>query len=447
MILRLTDTGQIKTMESPIRTNADVLSRRRAAIPQGISQSHQMIVDRALNAELWDIEGRRYVDFCGGIAVVNTGHRHPRVIEAVIRQLEQFTHTCFQVIAYEPYIALAERLNALAPGDAPKKTFFMSTGAEAIENAVKIARAATGRPGIIAFSGGFHGRTMMTLALTGKVDPYKTGFGPFPNEVYHAPFPCPLHGISVEDALAGIEALFRNDIEPSRVAAVVVEPVQGEGGYYLAPADFLPRLRSLCDRHRMLLIADEIQTGIGRTGRMFAVEHAGVVADIIALAKGLGGGFPISAIVGRADVMDAVGPGGLGGTYAGSPIACAAALAVLDIIESEQLLERSRRLGERMQDRLRALAARYPAIGDVRGLGMMLAIEFFDDAARRKPAPAIAKAVVAEAARRGLLLLSCGVHGNVIRIMAPLTIPDGILDEGLGLLEDTLAAVATPVLA
>ena len=435
------------TIESPTKTNADVLSRRRTALPQGVSQSHQIVVERALNAELWDIEGRRYIDFCGGIAVVNTGHRHPQVIEAVIRQLEQFTHTCFQVIAYEPYIALAERLNALAPGDAPKKTFFMSTGAEAIENAVKIARAATKRPGVIAFTGAFHGRTMMTLALTGKVDPYKAGFGPFPNEVYHAPFPCPLHGISVDDAMAGIETLLRNDIEPSRVAAIVVEPVQGEGGYYPAPAEFLPRLRALCDRHGILLIADEIQTGIGRTGRMFALEHSGVVADIIALAKGLGGGFPISAIVGLADVMDAVGPGGLGGTYAGSPIACAAALAVLDIIESEQLLERSRRLGDYLQGRLRALAARHPSIGDVRGLGLMVAIEFFGDAARRKPAPEIAKAVVAEAARRGLLLLSCGVHGNVIRIMAPLTTPDDILDEGLGLLEDTFAAVASPVMA
>ena len=434
-------------MESPTTTNADVFSRRRAAIPQGVSQSHQIVVDRALNAELWDVEGRRYIDFCAGIAVLNTGHRHPQVIEAVARQLEQVTHTCFQVIAYEPYVALAERLNALAPGDAPKKTFFMSTGAEAIENAVKIARAATRRPGIIAFTGAFHGRTMMALALTGKVDPYKAGFGPFPNEVYHAPFPCSLHGISVDDAIAGIEALFKSDIEPSRVAAIVVEPVQGEGGYYPAPAEFLPRLRTLCDRHGMLLIADEIQTGIGRTGRMFAVEHSGVVPDIITLAKGMGGGFPISAIVGRADVMDAVAPGGLGSTYAGSPIACAAALAVLDIIESEQLLERSRRLGERMQGRLRALAARYPAIGDVRGLGLMVAIEFFDDAARSKPAPEMAKAVVAEAAQRGLLVLSCGVYGNVIRIMAPLTIPDSLLDEGLGLLEDTVAAVASPVMA
>jgi 4-aminobutyrate aminotransferase len=432
--------------ERPPKRNTDLLARRQAAIPRGLSQSHQIIVARAVNAELWDVEGRRYIDFCSGIAVVNTGHCHPQVIGAVSKQLERFTHTCFQVIAYEPYIALAERLNALAPGNAPKKTFFMSTGAEAIENAVKIARAATRRPGIIAFTGAFHGRTMMALALTGKVDPYKAGFGPFPNEVYHAPFPCPLHHTSVDDAIAGIETLFKSDVEPARVAAIVVEPVQGEGGYYPAPAEFLPRLRALCDRHGMLLIADEVQTGIGRTGKMFAVEHYGVIPDIIALAKGLGGGLPISAIVGRGDVMDAVGPGGLGSTYAGSPIACAAALAVLDILEREQLLEQSRKLGEHMQSRLRALATRHPAIGDVRGLGLMVAIEFFNDAARCEPAPELAKAVVAEAARRGLLLLSCGVYGNVIRIMTPLTIPDTVLDEGLCLLEDTVAAVS-PVMA
>ena len=434
-------------MESSTRASADLLSRRQAAIPRGVSQSHPLIVDRALNAELWDVEGRRYIDFCGGIAVVNTGHCHPRVIEAASRQLERFTHTCFQVIAYEPYVALAERLNALAPGGAPKKTFLMSTGAEAIENAVKIARGATGRPGVISFTGAFHGRTMMALALTGKVDPYKIGFGPFPGEIYHAPFPCPLHGISVEDAMAGLETVFRNDIEPARVAAILVEPVQGEGGYYPAPAEFLQRLRALCDRHGMLLIADEIQTGIGRTGRMFAVEHAGVVPDILTLAKGLGGGFPISAIVGRADVMDAVAPGGLGGTYAGSPVACAAALAVLDVIEDEGLLDRSTLLGERLRGRLGALAARHPEIGDVRGLGLMVAIEMFDGKARRNPSPEAAKAIVAEAARRGLLLLSCGIFGNVIRIMTPLTIPDSVLEEGLAVLEDTLAAVASPVMA
>lgn len=430
------------TVASPPNLNAELLARRTAAVPRGVSQAHPIAVARALNAELWDVDGRRYIDFCAGIAVVNTGHCHPDVIAAAARQIEAYTHTCFQVIAYEPYVALAERLNALAPGDEPKRTFFMSTGAEAIENAVKIARAATGRSGIIAFTGAFHGRTMMTLALTGKVDPYKLGFGPFPNEVFHAPYPCPLHGVSVDDAFAGIEKLFKNDIDPRRVAAIVVEPVQGEGGYYPAPADFLPRLRALCDRHGILLIADEIQTGIGRTGRMFAVEHSGVVPDMITLAKGLGGGFPISAIVGRAEVMDAVNPGGLGGTYAGSPMACAAALAVLDVIEHEQLLGRSARLGEHMQARLRTLAGRQPAIGDVRGLGMMVAIEFFHDSALQKPAPELARALVTEAAKRGLLLLSCGVWGNVIRIMAPLTIPEPLLEEGLDILEDALEAVA-----
>ena len=432
--------------ERPPKRNTDLLARRQAAIPRGLSQSHQIIVARAVNAELWDVEGRRYIDFCSGIAVVNTGHCHPQVIGAVSKQLERFTHTCFQVIAYEPYIALAERLNALAPGNAPKKTFFMSTGAEAIENAVKIARAATRRPGDYCIHRRLPRSDDDGPGAHRQGRSYKAGFGPFPNEVYHAPFPCPLHDTSVDDAIAGIETLFKNDVEPARVAAIVVEPVQGEGGYYPAPAEFLPRLRALCDRHGMLLIADEVQTGIGRTGKMFAVEHYGVIPDIIALAKGLGGGFPISAIVGREDVMDAVGPGGLGGTYAGSPIACAAALAVLDILEREQLLEQSRKLGEHLQSRLRALATRHPAIGDVRGLGLMVAIEFFNDAARREPAPELAKAVVAEAARRGLLLLSCGVYGNVIRIMTPLTIPDTVLDEGLCLLEDTVAAVS-PVMA
>lgn len=327
-------------------SNEEMMLRRAAAVPRGVSQAHPLFVRRASNAEIWDVEGRRFIDFCGGIAVVNTGHCHPKVVEAVAAQLGSYTHTCFQVVAYDNYVALAERLNALAPGATPKKTFFMSTGAEAVENAVKIARASTGRSGIIAFAGGFHGRTMMALALTGKVDPYKAGFGPYPGEVFHAPYPCALHGTSVDDAMRGIEALLKSDIEPQRVAATIVEPVQGEGGYYPAPPEFMRRLRQLCDRHGIVLIADEIQTGIGRTGKMFAVEHSGVVPDIITLAKGLGGGFPISAILGRADLMDVASAGGLGGTYAGSPVACAAALAVLDVIEQEHLLERSIRLGE-----------------------------------------------------------------------------------------------------
>ena len=421
--------------------NEDLVRRQAAAVPRGVSQAHPLYVSRASNAELWDVEGRRFIDFCGGIAVVNTGHCHPRLIDAVAGQLDAYTHTCFQVVPYDSYVQLAERLNELAPGAAPKKTLFMTTGAEAVENAVKIARASTGRSGIIAFAGAFHGRTMMALALTGKVAPYKSGFGPYPPEVFHAPYPCELHGTSVDDAIRGFERILKTEIEPGRVAAVIVEPVQGEGGYYVAPPEFLRRLRTLCDRYGMLLVADEIQTGFGRTGKMFAVEHSDVAPDIITLAKGLGGGFPISAVVGRADVMDAVDFGGLGGTYAGSPIGCTAALAVLDVIKDEGLLERSCRLGGRMQTRLRELALRHPVIGDVRGLGLMLAIELFDDKARTIPSPELARRVVDEARARGLLLLTCGIHGNAIRMMTPLTIPEPIMDEGLAILEAAFAAL------
>lgn len=423
-------------------TNADGMARRAAALPRGVGQAHPLVASRALNAEVWDVEGRRYIDFVAGIAVVNTGHCHPKVVAAAQAQLAHFTHTCFQVVAYEGYLRLAERLNALAPGDAAKKTFFVNTGAEAVENAIKVARAFTGRPGVIAFNGGFHGRTLLTLGLTGKIDPYKLGVGPFPGEIYHAPFPNEAHGVSVDDAMRGLEALFKCDIEAKRVAAIIIEPVQGEGGYYPAPAEFMQRLRALADQHGILLIADEIQTGMARTGKMFAMEHFGVVPDIITMAKGLGGGFPIAAIVGRADIMDALSPGGLGSTYAGSPMSCAAALAVLDVVESENLCQRSTEIGAHMQSRLRNLSAKQKCIGDVRGLGAMVAIELFHDGDRARPAPELTKAVVAEALKRGLLLLSCGVYGNVLRLMVPLTIEQVVLDEGLDILAAAIEAAA-----
>jgi 4-aminobutyrate aminotransferase len=430
------------TMNQPLQQqNAHMMARRTAALPRGVGQAHPLFASRALGAEVWDVEGRRFIDFVAGIAVVNTGHCHPKVIAAAAAQLESFTHTCFQVVAYDGYVTLAERLNAMAPVDGPAKSFFMSTGAEAVENAVKVARAYTRRPGIIAFNGGFHGRTCMTLGLTGKVDPYKLGMGPFPAEIYHAPFPCELHGVSVDDAIHGIELLFKNDIEACRVAAFIVEPVQGEGGYNPAPTEFLQRLRALADQHGILIIADEIQSGVARTGKFFAIEHSGVKPDIITMAKGLGGGFPISAIVGRADVMDAASPGGLGGTYSGSPLACAAALAVLDAVEEEKLCERAVQIGTRMQARLKETAAWAPCIGDVRGLGAMVAIEFFHDAERTRPAPELAKALVAEAFKRQLLLLSCGSYGNVIRLMTPLTLSDALLEEGLDVLDASLRAV------
>jgi 4-aminobutyrate aminotransferase/4-aminobutyrate aminotransferase/(S)-3-amino-2-methylpropionate transaminase len=424
-------------------TNAALMARRVAAIPRGVGNAHAIFAERAENGEIWDIEGRRYVDFCAGIAVVNTGHCHPKVIAAAKAQLDQFTHTCFQVVAYESYVELAERLCKLAPGKAPKKAFFMSTGAEAIENAIKVARAYTKRSGIIAFQGAFHGRTMFSVALTGKVDPYKTGFGPFPAEVFHAPFPNALHGVSIDDSIRGIEAIFKSDIEAARVAAIFVEPVQGEGGYIPAPPEFLRRLRELCDKHGILLVADEIQTGVARTGKMFAIEHAGIEADIITMAKGLGGGLTISAVIGRADVMDAAAPGGLGSTYAGHPIACAGALAVLDVVEEEKLCQRSIALGEHMRGRLDALKARHSCIAEVRGLGAMTAVEFCRDGDPHRPAPEIANALKAEAARRGLLLLTCGVYGNVLRIMIPLTIPEAVLDEGLDILAAALDVAAS----
>jgi 4-aminobutyrate aminotransferase len=424
------------------QTNADLMARRAAALPRGVGQGHPVFAVQAKNAEIWDVEGRRWIDFCAGIAVVNTGHCHPRVMAAAHAQIDRFTHTCFQVVAYESYVELAERLNRLAPGSTPKKTFFMNTGAEAVENAIKIARAATGRSAIIAFNGAFHGRTMFSLALTGKVDPYKTGMGPFPGEVFHAPWPNPLHGITVDDAIAGIETLFKNDVEASRVAAIFAEPVQGEGGYLPAPADFFPRLRALCDKHGILLVADEIQTGAARCGKVFAHEHFGIEADIITMAKGLAGGLTLSAVIGKAKVMDAVNPGGLGSTYAGHPLAVAGALAVLDVIEEEGLCARSMALGEKMRARLTALKAKHSCMAEVRGLGAMTAVEFCRDGDPHRPAAEIANALKAEAAKRGLLLLTCGVYGNVLRLMIPLTIEDAILDEGMGILEAAMEVAA-----
>ena len=425
-----------------LHTNAALMARRRAALPLGMGQAHEIFVDRAENAEVWDVEGKRYIDFAGGIAVLNTGHRHPAVVAAVQAQLERATHTCFQVLAYEPFVELAERLNAMAPGAFPKKSFFLTSGAEAVENAIKIARAYTKRSAVIAFGGGFHGRTMMGMALTGKVAPYKVGFGPFPADIYHAKFPCELHGVRVDDAMASLDALFKYDVEPARVAAIILEPVQGEGGFYIAPNDFARRLRALCDQHGILLIADEIQTGAGRTGTWLACEQWGVAPDLITMAKSLGGGLPISAVIGRADVMDAPAPGGLGGTYAGNPLACAAALAVLDVFEKENLLARGRAVGERLMAGLRGMAAKHKAIGDVRGLGAMVAIELFKGGDRHQPDADLAKKVVAEAARRGLVLLSCGTYANVIRILVPLTASDAVLDEGLALMAASFDAVA-----
>jgi len=421
-------------------SNKSLNARRLAATPRGVATATTVFADRAENAELWDVEGRRYIDFAGGIAVLNTGHRNPKVMECVERQLARFTHTAYQVVPYESYVELAERLNGLAPISGPAKTLFVTTGAEAVENAIKIARAHTRRSGVIAFSGGFHGRTNLTMGLTGKVAPYKKGFGPFPGETYHLPFPMPHHGVTVEDSFAALEHLFRADIEPERIAALIIEPVQGEGGFYIAPPAFLQRLRDLCDAHGIVFIADEIQTGFARTGRMFAIEHSGVQPDLITVAKSLAGGFPLAGVVGRADMMDAPDIGGLGGTYGGSPIGCAAALGVLDVIEQDGLLARSMELGTHVTDRVRQFAKRpdVQPIGDIRNLGGMVAFELVKAAGSHDPAPDATKALCAKALAKGLILLSCGVFGNTIRILVPLTASTEIVDEGLDIIEQCL---------
>lgn len=422
-----------------VQTSPDLSARRAAAIAKGVGVTTQIYAERAENAEIWDKNGTRYIDFAAGIAVVNTGHRHPRVIEAVKAQLDAFTHTCHQVVPYENYVTLAERLNAAVPGDFAKKTIFATTGAEAVENAIKIARHYTGRPGVVAFAGGFHGRTFMGMTLTGKVQPYKAGFGPMMNDVWHLPFPCPLHGVTGEDAVAALERLFKADIEPARVAAIIVEPVQGEGGFYPVPEGFMKKLREIADKNGIVLIADEVQTGFARTGKLFAMEHHGVAADITTMAKGLGGGFPISAVTGRAEIMDSPNPGGLGGTYAGAPIAVAAAHAVLDVIAEEQLCARAERLGARLKQCLAALQDSVPEIADIRGPGFMNAVEF-NVAGTHTPNPEMTNRVREEALNRGLILLTCGVYGNVIRFLAPLTIQDAVVDEALDILEASILA-------
>ena len=416
-------------------TNDELHRRRANAVPRGVSNLLGVYADHAQNAELWDVEGRRYI-VCRNEAEAEKGH--PRMKAALAQQIEKLTHACFQVTPYEGYIALAERLNALAPGATPKKTIFLSTGAEAVENAVKIARFHTKRSAVIAFTGGFHGRTLLCIGLTGKVQPYKAGFGPMPPEVFHVPFPIPYHGITADDSFAAFENLFKADVDPARVAAIIIEPVLGEGGFYIAPPSFLQRLRQFCDQHGIVLIADEIQTGFARTGRMFAIEHSGVEPDLMTIAKSVAGGVPISAVIGKAAIMDAPPPGGLGGTFAGSPLGCAAGLATLDVIRDENLVERARTIGDRMVTRLKAMQARLPCIGEVRGLGAMVAIELVKNRDANAPDAELTKALTQAAGRKGLVLLSCGVRANVIRFLAPLTITEALLDEGLQIVEDCL---------
>ena len=418
-------------------TNAEVEVRRKGAMSRGVGVMTQIFAERAENAEIWDSEGNRYIDFASGIAVLNTGHRHPKVIAAVKEQIDRFTHTCHQVVPYENYVRLAERLNAIVPARGEKKSIFVTTGAEAVENAVKIARAATGRQAVVAFSGAFHGRTFMGMALTGKVVPYKVGFGAMPADVFHVPFPIPLHGFSTQDAIDALHYLFKADVDPKRVAAIILEPVQGEGGFYEAPREFMAAIRAICDEHGILMIADEVQTGFARTGKMFAMEHHDVQPDLTTMAKSLAGGFPLAAVTGRAEVMDAPAPGGLGGTYGGSPLGIAAANAVLDVIEEERLCDRANQLGSRLKQHLASLRDDVPEIVDIRGPGFMNAVEFNLGG---KPSADFANRVRTEGLKRGLILLTCGVYGNVIRFLSPITIQDAVFTEALGKLDESIRA-------
>ncbi|HDU5191933.1 TPA: 4-aminobutyrate transaminase [Klebsiella aerogenes] len=415
-------------------SNNEFHQRRLSATPRGVGVMCNFFAQSAQNATLTDVEGNEYIDFAAGIAVLNTGHRHPRMVAAVEQQLQQFTHTAYQIVPYESYVSLAEKLNELAPVKGPAKTAFFSTGAEAVENAVKIARAHTGRSGVIAFGGGFHGRTYMTMALTGKVAPYKLGFGPFPGSVYHVPYPSALHGISTADSITALERLFKADIEAKQVAAIIFEPVQGEGGFNVAPKELVAAVRRLCDEHGIVMIADEVQSGFARTGKLFAMDHYVDKPDLMTMAKSLAGGMPLSGVVGNAQIMDAPAPGGLGGTYAGNPLAVAAAHAVLDIIDNEALCERAQFLGERLLATLQEVKGWCPALVEARGVGSMIAAEFFDPATG-EPSAAIAQKIQQQALEQGLLLLTCGQYGNVIRFLYPLTIPDAQFSRALTILQ------------
>jgi 4-aminobutyrate aminotransferase/(S)-3-amino-2-methylpropionate transaminase len=427
-------------MNSALTENQRLLALREQHVPRGIATAHPLVAARAEGAQLWDVDGKRYLDFVGGIGVLNVGHNHPRVVEAVRRQVGEISHASFQVVAYENYIQVAARLNALVGGDEHYKTVLFTSGAEAVENAIKIARGHTNRTGVISFRGGFHGRTLLGVTLTGMSQPYKQNFGPFPAEVYHATYPNEYRGISSESALADLDELFATDVAPDRVAAIIIEPVQGDGGFLAAPKAFLQGLRARCDQHGIVLILDEIQAGFGRTGTMFGFQHAGIQPDLVTVAKSLAGGMPLSGVVGRAAIMDAPTPGGLGGTYGGNAVACAAALAVLDLFDSEDLLAHGEQRAAQLREGLLALQTRYPRIGDVRGLGFMLAIEMVADDAKHSPDAALAQKVIDEARQAGLLVIKCGVHRNVVRFLAPLVTTTEQVAEALLILEKALAA-------
>ena len=436
-------------MDGGAATNAGLSSLRAEVVPRGVPSTAPVFIAKARNAIITDVEGRDYIDFAAGIGVMTVGHCHPKVVEAVKEQAELYSHTCFGVFGYQSYVLLAQKLNRLVPGDFPKRTFFMNSGAEAVENAVKIARYATGREAVIAFEDAFHGRTLMTLSLTSQVSPYKVGFGPYAPEVYRIPYAycyrCPLalaHPACGCECAGLLEQAFSKHVNAEDVAAVIAEPVLGEGGFIVPPPDYMSKIKEICERHGILLIADEIQTGLGRTGTWFAMEHWKVAPDITATAKALGAGFPISGITGRQDVMDSVHPSGVGSTFGGNPTACRAGLAVLDIIENEGLLQRATVLGQRMRDRFTSLQQQYPVIGDVRGIGAMAAMELVEDPTTKKPATDFAKAFRAKLFENGVVNVGAGTYHNVVRILVPLTIEDGILARGLDIVEETFAQVS-----
>ena len=432
--------AELKVTEPGGLSNQDWQARKDDAIARGEGNIAPVYVERALGSEIWDVEGKRYIDFGTGIAVCSAGHSHPKIVAAVAEQLERFSHTCVMVTPYDSAVRLAEKLNELAPGASKKKSIFVTTGAEAVENAVKIARAHTGRRGVIAFNGGYHGRTNLTMGMTGKITPYKNLFGPFPAEIYHARFPIDYHGISVEDSLTAVNDLFLADIAPTDVAAIIIEPVQGEGGFYPAPVEFMQALRALCDEHGIVMIVDEIQTGFARTGKMFCSEYAVIEADLMTVAKGMANGFPIAAVVGKAEIMDAALPGGIGGTYAGSPLGCVAGLAMIDIIEEENLVKSASHVSEVFAQRLEALQAKFSNnIGQLRtSHGAMMAMELVKNGDAEQPDPELTKALVGRAYENGLALLSCGARGNVIRFLPALNISDTLINEGMDILENCL---------
>jgi len=434
-----TRTIELKT-DVPGPRSREILVRKDAVVADALAVYLPVVAAEGRGATLTDVDGNTFIDFTGGVGCLNVGHAHPRVVEAVQEQAARFLHTDFTVVPYEVYVTVAERLLAVSPFRRPAKAAFFNAGTEAVENAVKFARAFTGRPALIAFEGAFHGRTMLSLTLTSKAHPYKAGFGPFAPEVYRVPFPYEYRGIDAGDALAALERAFETQVAPETVAAIIVEPVQGEGGFVVAPQAFVEGLRETCDRHGIVLIVDEVQTGFGRTGRMFAIEHYGIEPDLLTVAKSIAAGLPLSGVLGKAEIMDAPGVGAIGGTFVGNPVGLAAAAAVLDVIEDEGLLDRAERIGETIRSRMLGWQERHSQIGDVRGLGAMLAIELVEDLETRRPAPALASGVTDAAAARGLLLLKAGIHSNCIRVLCPLVITDQELEEALGAWEEALAA-------